>query len=180
MTSTRSEQRKAPRIWRIRAATPGDLEAVERILLECELPIEGVREYFEEAYCVAEDDGGIFGAGGVEPYGIYGLLRSVAVSPARREKSIGRALVLDRLRWAKSRGLFSLYLLTTTAPRFFERFGFRTVERDAAPPEIGDSSEFRSICPETATLMVLLLENARIPDQHAERQGEGHLERGES
>lgn len=179
MTSTRSEQRKVPRIWRLRAATLGDLETVERILLECELPLEGVREHLEESYCVAEDDGGIIGTGGVEPYGVYGLLRSVAVSPARREKSIGRALVLDRLRWAMSRGLASLYLLTTTAPGFFERLGFRTIERDAAPPEIRGSSEFRSICPGNATLMVLLLDTARAPDSHAGGRGENKA-RGES
>ncbi len=172
MTSRAEKQKKDVRSWRIRSAAPGDLEAAERILLECDLPIDGVREHFEESYCVAEDGEGIIGTGGVEPYGRVGLLRSVAVSPARRDRSIGHSLVHDRLRWAERRGLVSLYLLTTTAPGFFERFGFRTVARDAAPPEIRDSAEFKSICPGNATLMVLVLERARVPEPRAGGQGE--------
>jgi N-acetylglutamate synthase-like GNAT family acetyltransferase len=138
----------------IRPAAIGDLGRVKGLLLECDLPVDGLDQQFGEAYCVAEHDGQIIGAGGIEVYGSHGLLRSVAVLPTWRGKSIGHKLIIDRLAWAESRGLTHVFLLTTTAAQYFERFGFRSLDRGAVPPEIKKSSEFSSICPESAIVMV--------------------------
>jgi amino-acid N-acetyltransferase len=139
---------------KIRPAAIEDLGPVKGLLLECNLPVDGLGERFGEAYCVAEYDGRIVGIGGIEVYGVHGLLRSVAVSSAWQGRTLGEALVKDRLAWAESRGLARVFLLTTTAAHYFERFGFRPVDRDAVPSQIKKSSEFSSVCPESATVMV--------------------------
>ncbi len=139
---------------KIRPAVLDDFKRIEKLLLNCELPVEGVNEHFGEPYCVTEQGLEIIGVGGIEVYGSYGLLRSVAVSPAWQGKSIGEALVKNRLTWSKSNGLTEVFLLTNTAPKFFERLGFCNIERQDVPEEIQKSSEFSSICPETAIVMV--------------------------
>ncbi|NIM99961.1 MAG: GNAT family N-acetyltransferase [candidate division Zixibacteria bacterium] len=142
------------KIGNIRPAKAGDLQDVKTLLSECDLPIDGLEQQFDSSYCVAEHHGEIVGVGGVEVYNPYGLLRSVAVSPAWQGKSIGEAVIKDRLAWAKSKGLSAVFLLTTTAAEYFERFGFRPIDRDAVPSEIRKSSEFCSLCPQSATGMV--------------------------
>jgi mannose-6-phosphate isomerase-like protein (cupin superfamily) len=52
-----------------------------------------------------------------------------------------------------TRGVRDVYLLTTTAARFFERAGFATIPRDQAPLAICQTTEFRSLCPASATFM---------------------------
>jgi N-acetylglutamate synthase-like GNAT family acetyltransferase len=138
----------------IRPAAIKDLGEVKRLLCKCDLPVDGLDEQFGEAYCVAEHDGEIVAAGGVEVLGSCGLLRSVAVSQAWQRKSIGAAVTKNRIAWAKSKGLSAVFLLTTTAAGYFERFGFRSVDRDAVPSAIKKSWEFSSVCPESATVMV--------------------------
>jgi amino-acid N-acetyltransferase len=141
----------------IRPATIDDLESAERLLTESDLPVDGLDQQFGEALCVAEHDGQMMGVGGIEVYGPNGLLRSVAVASDQQGECIGEALVRDRLAWAEGRGLSRVFLLTTTASGYFERFGFRSVDRDAVPPDIKESPEFSSICPESATAMVRLV-----------------------
>ena len=43
------------------------------------------------------------------------------------------------------------------SPRYFERFGFVPVERDAVPPDVKQSVEFRGACPDPASVMMLAL-----------------------
>jgi amino-acid N-acetyltransferase len=137
----------------IRSAKLADLQEVKRLLSECDLPVDGLDEQLEKVFSVAESSGQIVGVGGVEVYGCCGLVRSVAVLPNWQRRSIGEALVKDRLFWAEAQGLSDVFLLTTTASRFFERFGFRSIDRDTVPREIRKSSEFSSLCPETAIVM---------------------------
>jgi amino-acid N-acetyltransferase len=54
---------------------------------------------------------------------------------------------------AESRGIRGLYLLTTTAERYFPSFGFREVPRDQVPDDVRETAEFRSACPASATVM---------------------------
>ncbi len=141
---------------RVRAATPADLAAVERLLTASSLPLDGVREALP-AFVVAEaatasgDD--IVGVAGLEVRGADALLRSVAVHPDWRSHGLGRALVTRVISDAEARGLRALYLLTTTAEQYFPSFGFHTVARDAVPDEVRETAEFRSVCPASATVM---------------------------
>jgi mannose-6-phosphate isomerase-like protein (cupin superfamily) len=54
---------------------------------------------------------------------------------------------------ARLLGIERLYLLTTTAERFFTRLGFQRCGRSDAPPEIQATSQFRSVCPTSAVCM---------------------------
>jgi amino-acid N-acetyltransferase len=91
---------------------------------------------------------------GLEVYADVGLLRSVAVMPDRRSRGLGANLIGHLLRAAEERGLRAVYLLTTTAPEYFTRFGFAPTERAAAPGALQLSSEFASICPASAKCFI--------------------------
>jgi N-acetylglutamate synthase-like GNAT family acetyltransferase len=77
----------------------------------------------------------------------------VAVVPAWRSKGLGRELVTRIIADAESRGIKALYLLTTTAERYFPSFGFARITRDEVPADVQATSEFREACPASATVM---------------------------
>jgi amino-acid N-acetyltransferase len=58
------------------------------------------------------------------------------------------------VRDAKEHGVRRLYLLTTDAQRFFARLGFVVVDREALPPEVRETAQFRELCPQSAIAMV--------------------------
>lgn len=147
-----------PTNWRLRAATKNDLPAVTALLEEAGLPAGTGAAPFDDAWVVAESDGVLIGAGAIEVRGAYGLLRSVVVRPAFRGRGIGGAMVSDRLRWSARRRIRAVYLLTTTAPDFFERAGFDVTSRTDVPVEVTRSDQFAGICPADATAMVLRIE----------------------
>jgi amino-acid N-acetyltransferase len=95
----------------------------------------------------------IIGAIGLERYGRRGLLRSLVVDPAERRHGIGGQLV-DRLEAiAAAAGVDEFVLLTTTADGFFERRGYRRIDRRSVSGPILESAEFRSLCPESAVCL---------------------------
>jgi amino-acid N-acetyltransferase len=97
----------------------------------------------------------LVGTVGIEIIGEIGLFRSLAVLPELRGRQIGQDL-WERIRdEASRRGIRRLYLLTTTAERLFERWGFQRVERAAVPEAIRGTAEFTSLCPSTAAVMAL-------------------------
>lgn len=143
---------------RLRKAVRGDLDGANTLVSGLGLPVDGLGDQFLQGYVVAvTGDGALVGLGGVEVYEGDGLLRSVAVTRACQGSSIGRAIVEDRIAWARRRGLASLYLLTETAPGFFERLGFRRVARTSFPRAVQASSEFSRVCPDTAVAMAMAL-----------------------
>lgn len=137
---------------RLRAASASDLPAIERLLTASKLPLDGVREALP-GFIVAESGGELVGVAGLESCAGYALLRSVAVSDAWRSRGVGRALVERAIAEAESRGVRALYLLTTTAERWFPSFGFRPITRDAVPAEVRATVEFQGACPASAAVM---------------------------
>lgn len=141
----------------VRAAGPGDLAAVEALLLESQLPTAGVDASLE-GFMVAEHDGAVVGVTGLEPCGRhYGLLRSAAVAPAWRGQGVGRTLVARVIEEARGQRLEALFLLTTTAADYFPAFGFEVVARPAVPPEVRATVEFTTACPASAIVMAKVL-----------------------
>jgi amino-acid N-acetyltransferase len=102
---------------------------------------------------VAESGADVVGVAGLEVCGGDALLRSVAVADEWRSRGLGRALVARVISDAEARGLHALYLLTTTADRYFPSFGFHRIARDEVPAPIRATKEFRDACPESATVM---------------------------
>ena len=149
-----------------RAAGAADLEAVERLLAAADLPTVGVAAILAthpQDFLVADEPGrpgDLAGVAGLEVLGRTALLRSVAVAPAWRRHRLGEALVGRLLDEAARRGLDAVYLLTTTAERYFPRFGFAPVDRAAVPPEVAASEEFASACPASAVIMARTLRPA--------------------
>ncbi len=138
----------------IRIAKHGELEKVLRLLQRLDLPIDGVEEHFDE-FLVFEEQGRVMGAVGLEVYGAVGLLRSLAVEPLEQSSGLGSRLVEAVLKRAWERKLDALYLLTTTADRYFPRFGFEPIARDEMDPRLGASKELQGACPQRAVCMRL-------------------------
>jgi len=137
----------------IRPARRSDLEAVEKLLAASKLPVEGVAASLD-GFIVAETVSGLAGVAGLERCGRDALLRSVAVAEDWRGRGVGNALVTRLISNAQQDGLERLYLLTTTADRWFPAFGFTRITRDEAPDAVRATSEFRDICPSSAVVMV--------------------------
>ena len=127
--------------------------AVRRLLEEAELPTSDITPEKLKTFFAYESDGELQGVVGLELYGTVGLLRSLVVSPRKRSKGLGSALVAYAEGVAQANGIICLYLLTMTAEHFFGRLGYETVSREAAPPEIIATSEFSDICPVSSTFM---------------------------
>jgi len=137
---------------RIRNAHIADLPAVERLLAENDLPLEGVSDNFAR-FIVAEDEGAVVGAIGLENFASVALLRSAVVARDHRGTGVGSQLVEQALERAEREGVNEIYLLTTTAEGYFPRFGFDRTERSGVPDALKASHEFRGACPETAVVM---------------------------
>lgn len=139
----------------VRQARPDDLAAVHALLEECHLPTADIDGRSLAEFVVAEAGESIIGVAGVEQHGRYGLLRSVATSESMRGRGVARTLTRSAIDEARSRGIDEIYLLTTTADGYFPALGFLRVDRESAPMEIRQSSQFTDLCPSTAVLMRL-------------------------
>jgi protein-tyrosine-phosphatase/N-acetylglutamate synthase-like GNAT family acetyltransferase len=132
-----------------------DRAEIDALLARVDLPVEGVEDQFPGAFVVARRGGRIVGVAALEQHGGDGLLRSVAVDPEERGTGLGICLTAERLAFARQAGLGAIYLLTTTAAGYYPRFGFATIDRASAPAAIAASREFASVCPSSATCMIL-------------------------
>jgi amino-acid N-acetyltransferase len=141
----------------LRQASQEDFPAIEQLLRATRLPVEGVKDSLD-SFVVAERDDFIVGVAGVERCGLYGLLRSVAVDPQMRGRGIGGALIERLIADSRDKEIPELYLLTTTAEKYFPAFGFTKIDRDATPADVQNTSEFKDLCPSSATVMHRALE----------------------
>jgi N-acetylglutamate synthase-like GNAT family acetyltransferase len=116
------------------------------------LPREGLVEHLGTAV-VARLDSEVIGCAALELYEHGALLRSVAVRADARGAGVGHDLVEAALALATELQTEAVYVLTTTAERFFPRFGFEVIERDDVPATVKQSVEFRSACPASASVM---------------------------
>ena len=132
-----------------------DLESLKAFLKENALPADDIRLEGNQFAIYRDSAGKMVGTGGLEFYGDYCLLRSVAVAPGYRGTGLGKEIVKDLISRAEVKSVWSISLLTETAQPFFEKLGFETVLREKAPKEIQASSEFSTVCPVSAVLMSL-------------------------
>ncbi len=132
------------------------LEAVLALLGRVRLPGDGLEEH-QDTVLVARLKGRLVGCAALELYGGSALLRSVAVDADLRGQGLGVDLTRAAVDLARRHGAKRVYLLTETAGDFFPRFGFRSIPRSAAAPEVQRSVEFTTVCPETAEVMLLEL-----------------------
>ena len=122
---------------------------IKKLLDDHELPVSDLNVE-EVKLLVAVKEGTITGCIGLELYGNDGLLRSLAVKPGCKNQGIAGQLLSNLYQYARSKGIKTLHLLTTTADQYFLKKGFEIGERESAPEQIKKTTEFSSICPSTA------------------------------
>ena len=126
---------------------------VMNLLAACSLPNADISENKLQHFFGCGQEANPGGVAGVELYGEVALLRSLAVKKDVRGQGCGKSLVHEVERYAEQNGVKRLYLLTTTAETFFEALGYARVSRDSAPEPIRATTEFSSLCSDTATVM---------------------------
>lgn len=124
-------------------------------LLEAQgLPAADLTDAHLEHFFFVGSDGSPTGLVGIEIYGDVALLRSLVVSEHMRNRGLGSALLDQAEHYAASRGVRTLYLLTTTAEAFFKRRGYQGVDRALAPSAIQRTREFATLCPASSSLLM--------------------------
>ena len=129
-----------------------DLLEVQTLLKLVELPIEGVKEHFQNFFIVRNDKMTI-GCIGIEIYGNVGLLLSVAIHPSFQGKGLGQQMVSKMEEYSAEKGLRNIYLLTDTVEKFFLKLGYLLISRDEADPRVKQSIEFTTLCPSSPVMM---------------------------
>ena len=81
------------------------------------------------------------------------LLRSLAVIDEIRSMGYGKALVTHVENYAIRNNINEVYLLTQTAEAFFIKLGYKIIPKEDAPESIKNTTEFKTLCPDNATLM---------------------------
>jgi len=156
-----------PRV-RLRAAAEADMPSLTVLLAASGLSVEGADGRLEETV-VAELRGGPGGIAATAclhviekarddagPAARWGLLRSVAVGADLRGKGLGQLVTAGAVGTGRSRGIAEVFLFTEMAERFFERLGFRMVDRDSLPGPVIHTAHTDEGCA-TATAMSLHL-----------------------
>jgi amino-acid N-acetyltransferase len=112
-------------MYSIFKATESDFSEINRLLNSASLPLVEDSNCSRYFFVSKNTENKIIASIGLECYGQYGLLRSLAVSPDR----------------------------PTTADKYFLKNGFEQVQRNEIPEELTHSQEYSSICPVSATTM---------------------------
>ena len=148
-----SPSRLSVSVDEVAPASAPDLIPIRMLLERSGLPTADL-ESAQPEFTVIRENGEVVAAGALQPFGSSALLRSVVVAPDRRRTGLGRRVLGELERKARTARIVQLVLLTQTAKDFFARQGYRVIERSKAPREVQSSEEFRSLCPGTAVCMV--------------------------
>jgi len=148
-------------LMRLDASAPGDIPAIQTLLLDAGLPVVGVADAFRTGIVARDDADILIGAAAVEPYGSVGLLRSVVVRPDRRGTGVGRALVSAIEARAQALDVRELFLLTEAAAVWFARLGYSPMERSTLPAAIRASDENTVACSVSAVALARALGSPR-------------------
>jgi amino-acid N-acetyltransferase len=140
----------------ITPAQPVDMDVIEAFLERERLPLAGLHEHPQHMF-VARAGNRIVGCASLEVYNDAALLRSVAVDAEYRGSGVGGDLTREALDLARRHNVSTVYLLTTTAERYFPRFGFEVIDRADVPSAVRMSAEFVHACPSTAFVMRKML-----------------------
>jgi amino-acid N-acetyltransferase len=146
---------KSEPTFKIRPAQLDDQKIIRSLLSGFKLPLDGLDE--TKLWVLELSNGEVVGVAGLEEYDKQGLLRSVAVIKSIHNQDYGTSLANYVIGEAKKSQVQNLFLLTTTAPAFFKKLGFKEESREKVAGSITNSVEFRSACPKSAILMRLSL-----------------------
>lgn len=128
-------------------------EELLSLLAQCALPIADISPTSPPQFFGVRSGGALVAVVGLEIHCTFGLLRSLAVLPSFRERGFARSLVSFAESFAVSRGVDTLFLLTTTAERFFLALGYQPAARSAAPEVIQATAQFAGLCPTSSAFL---------------------------
>lgn len=126
--------------------------AIVQLLQSEKLPVEDLPGSLDHFF-VAMDNESVVAAIGLERYGDGGLLRSLVVENAYRNLHLASQLIKQLETAAAAIGINNMYLLTETAPAYFEKKGYQKIAREEVPVALQASSEFSHVCPVSAIVM---------------------------
>jgi len=123
-----------------------DLARVRKMVARAGMMTEGI-EWPAACYILAYIGEEAVGVIGVESKIDAALIRSLYVDESMRRRGIGTALIAAARKAAHTRGARHLYLFSTDAGEFFERYGFKKVAVDeviAAVPGVPQVEYYRA------------------------------------
>ncbi len=138
----------------IAPASVADETSIRQLLEQSGLPSSDLTPELLQHFLVWREGATLTAVIGLELLGDTALLRSLAVSGTRQGGGIGRQMVQAAETLARNHGIGTLYLLTTTAERYFAGLGYRHTPRDAAPPALRATPQFSSLCPASSSFML--------------------------
>lgn len=136
----------------LKHAQKEDLPLIKDILIKESLPASDIILDIIQIYLFYDNDQ-LVGITGLENFSKFGLLRSVAVVENYKGKGFGKTMCNLTMEKAVELGVEELYLLTTTAEKFFVSIGFESIDRNLAPGFIRSTTEFKNLCPASASFM---------------------------
>ncbi|WP_374495283.1 arsenic resistance N-acetyltransferase ArsN2 [Zoogloea sp.] len=142
------------------------LDEILPVLTGCNLPVADISVSSPPQFFGFRVAGSVVAVVGLEQFQSVGLLRSLAVSPGHRGRGLARELVRFVESFALSRGVESLFLLTTTAEAFFVPLGYGPASRQEAPQAIQATPQFSGLCPSSSAFLSKRLGRAN-PAVHA-------------
>ena len=131
-----------------------DESKIRQLLADNDLVHEDLSAGLLKHFRLGWDGSRLVAVVGLEIIGRSALLRSLAVDANYRSRRIATRMVAEMEDYARTLNVDALYLLTMTAEAFFKKCGYRPGDRDSAPAEIRQTTEFQSLCPASAACMV--------------------------
>jgi amino-acid N-acetyltransferase len=117
------------------------------------LPADDVAEASRHFWRFSFADDIPAGFGGLEIHGSDALMRSITTLPPLRGRGFGGAIVRALEAEAVMLKCRTVFLLTTSAPAFFEKLGYAAADRASVPASIRATTQFAALCPDTAAVM---------------------------
>jgi len=133
---------------------PGEEAEVIGLIEACGLRAADLGSAALRNFLVARKGGRICGTAGLQIAAGSALLRALFVAENERRKGIGARLIEAVARYAKTRKVTRLYLLTLNGRDYFAGLGFTPVGPESMPDAIRTSPEFERLARDNAVCMV--------------------------
>src|SRR5579862_4172056 len=113
----------------VAVASAAELTAIRALLEHSGLPTSDLGSARPQFVVIREGVQAV-AAGALQYFASAALLRSVVVTPELRGRGLGRKVVVELERLARTAGINELVLLTERASEFFARQGYRAIARE--------------------------------------------------
>ena len=133
-----------------------DIGFAKELLREFDLPNSDIENESLNLFTISRTNQ-VVGIVGFEQYDVHGLLRSFVIDKNYQSKGLGAQALVVVETMANQQGVEQFYLLTTTADKFFARNDYTVFDRQAVPESISKTTEFRTLCPDSAVCMRKIL-----------------------